>query len=232
MMRARSLLVLGAAGAIAGCELEPGHDSGEVSTRDLQVSVEASDEGSGAAVRIELTGPNPIGNLRLSGGDSLSLSIAGVAWPLREIEADGRFAYEAHPDGLVEDLVLDLVRSEDRSALDVGIPAPPPFTLTAAGLTGGEPLTMAWDAAPGEHALDLRLEGDCIGSFFRPLATDVGAYAVSQAELPLPTSLPCPLRVTLTRTSTTQRPLLPGIEGGNVYAHIVQRRATEVQWLP
>lgn len=232
MMRARSLLVLGAAGAIAGCELEPGHDSGEVSTRDLLVSVDASDEGSGAAVRIDLTGPNPVGNVRLSEGDSLSLSIAGVAWPLREVETDGSIAYEAHPDGLVDDLVLDLIRSGDRSALDVGVPVPPPFTLTAMDLTGDQPLTIAWDAASGEHALDLLIEGDCIGSLVRPLATDVGAYAVSQAELPIPTLLPCPLRVTLTRCSTTQRPLLPGIEGGNLHAGVVQRRAIEVQWLP
>lgn len=232
MMRARSLLALGAAGTIAGCALEPGHDSGEVSTRDLLVSVEASDEGSGATVRIELTGPSPVGNLRLSEGDSLSLSIAGVTWPLRESEVDGRIAYEARPDGLVDDLVLDLIRSGDRSALDAVVPVPPPFTLTAADLTGDEPLMISWDAAPGEHALDLVVEGDCIASLVRPLATDVGAYAVSQAELPIPPSLPCGLRITLTRTSTTQRPLLPGVEGGDVYAHIVQRRSTEVQWLP
>ncbi|HSN97235.1 MAG TPA: hypothetical protein VLS89_03020 [Candidatus Nanopelagicales bacterium] len=66
---------------------------------------------------------------------------------------------------------------------------------------------------------------------------DEGAYAVVQAELPRPSPAPCPLRVTLTRTAMTQRPLLPGAEGGypcvsEKYAHHLLLQELSLEMVP
>lgn len=228
----RSGLAL-AALALAACTLEPVRDSGEISTRDLHINLDASDAGTGATVRIVLNGP--LGNVRLNGGDTLRVSMAGGALPLRETQEDGGTAYLADPAALTGDLSLDLERPHDRNALGVVAAVPPGFTLTAAGLTAGEPLALAWEPAPGDHTLSLSITGDCIVPIHRDLQNDVGAYSIGQEELfhsdpGAPAT--CPLRVKLTRSETTQRPLLPGIEGGSLYAQAVQEREIEVAWTP
>jgi hypothetical protein len=226
-------LILAAAVGLAGCELDPVRDSDQISTRDLLLDLEASDEGEGGAVRIRLSGP--FGSVRLAGGDALRLSMGGEGLPIVEEEEEGQTVYRTEPVGLTADLVIDLERPEDRSALGVVALVPPPFTLAAQGLTGGAPLELAWEGAEGEHTLGLAIEGECIAPVARSLAIDTGEYAVAQAELIHAgpgAAATCPLRVTLTRTASTQRPLVPGVEGGRLYAHVVQSRSVEVEWLP
>jgi hypothetical protein len=112
---------------------------------------------------------------------------------------------------------------------------PPPFSLAAPGLVGGEPLELSWEADGGAHTLGLAIEGECIAPIARSLASDTGAYSIAQAELihaGSGSAATCPLRVTLTRTVTTQGPLVPGVEGGRIYAFVVQSRSIQVEWQP
>jgi len=233
MRTALQWLIAAAATGVTGCALEPVRDSGEISTRDLTMGLAASDAGGGASVKIRLS--SPLGSVRLAGGDALRLSMGDQALPLREGEEDGQTVYRTEPVGLTADLVIDLERPDDRSALGVVAGVPPPFTLAAPGLAGGEPLELSWEAAAGGHTLGLAVEGECIAPIARSLANDTGAYSIAQAELIHAgpgSAATCPLRVTLTRTATTQGPLVPGVEGGRIYAYVVQSRSTEVEWQP
>jgi hypothetical protein len=219
--------------ALAGCAPEPAGVSTEVATRDTTVNVQATDEGDGPTVKVRLLGP--FGPYSLAGGDALHLTIAGEAWPLREIEdADGP-AYLAEPDVLSGDLVLDFERPHDHSARGLTAPMPPPFSLTAEGSTAGDPFAMQWSPTAIGVPIVVTLEGDCIQPFGRPLATDTGSYAVSPAELrhaSTSAAATCPIRVTLARALTEQRALVPPYEGGWFYVSSSQSRTVEVAWEP
>lgn len=216
---------------LAGCAPEVEPISENVSSRDLRIDVIASDEGSGATAKIELD--SVFGLLRLTGGDTLRVTMADAALPLREAETDRGTVYVAEFEALTEDLLVDLQRPNDRDPRQIAL-VPPPFTLTAAGISGAEPLVIGWDADPGEHELSLGLTGKCILPIARSLAQDVGFYSIAQAEL-LHTdpgaAARCPLTLTLTRTGTTQSDLNEGL-GGWFYARTVQSRTVEVSWSP
>ncbi len=229
MMRPRTALLLV---ALVGCAPEVEPISENVSTRDLRINAIASDEGSGARLKVELD--SFFGLLRLTGGDALRVTMAGAALPLGEAEIDRGTVYVADFDALTEDLVVELQRPEDRDATQIAL-VPPPFTLTAAAITGAEPLVIGWDADAGEHELALGLTGECIKPIARALAQDVGFYSIAQAELlhaGLDAAARCPLTLTLTRTGTTQRDLNEGVVGGFFYARTVQSRTVEVSWSP
>ena len=78
------------------------------------------------------------------------------------------------------------------------------------------------------------LQGSCIQTLLRPLATDTGAYSINPADLQhiSGAASTCPITATLLRSGTVQRALEPGTEGGWFYARTVQRRVVEVSWEP
>jgi hypothetical protein len=233
-MRARAYFsVCAAAGALAGCALGPAGDSGEVSTRDLTITLGALDDGGGAVVTIKLT--SPLGSVRVAGGDSLRLTAAGAEWPLREIDDENGTRYVAELGSVSGDVVLDLERRDDRSARGLTATIPPPFTLAAQGISAGEPLSLTWDPGAGDYTVLLTIEGDCIRTLTRGLAQDTGSYAVDPAELQHSSpSAPatCPLQVTLARSSGAQGALVPPLPGGWFYASTAQSRTVEVAWEP
>jgi hypothetical protein len=172
--------------------------------------------------------------LRLTGGDTLGVTMAGALVPLGEAEIDRGTVYVATFDALTEDLVIDFQRPNDRDATQIAL-VPPPFTLTSAGIAGADPLVIHWDKDAGEHELSLDVHGACILPIVRRLAQDTGFYSIGQAELihaSPSAAATCPLTLTLTRTGTTQRDLNEGVVGGFFYARTVQRRTIEVSWSP
>jgi hypothetical protein len=220
------------AGALAGCELEAEPITEHVSSRDLRINVVAGDEGSGARLQIELD--SFFGLLRLTGGDTLGVTMTGARVPLVEAEVARGPVYVAEFAALTDDLVVDFQRPNDRDAAQVA-EVPPPFTLTSAGISGAEPLVINWDEDAGEHELALGVAGDCIAPIARPLAQDTGFYSIAQAELihaGPSAAATCPLTLSLTRTGTTQRDLNEGVVGGFFYARTVQSRTIEVSWSP
>jgi hypothetical protein len=233
-MRLQALILALSCGAsaLAGCEPVPLRESTEVSTRDLQIGVDAIGEGSGAEVVIRIG--SPLGAVKVAGGDSLRLTANGVSWALRVEEADDGPVYVASLGAPSGDLVIDLERPSDRSVLGLAVAFPPPFTLTVSGSSAGEPFAFAWEAAEGTWTLGLSLEGACIEPFARPLAKDTGSYAVDPAELRHRPGAPatCPLEASVTRSSSSQRPLIPGVEGGWFNARATQTRAALVSWDP
>lgn len=233
-MRPRAL-VIGLFGALvlAGCD-EPAVRSTDVSTLDMTLSIDANDEGQGATVRVRVS--SPLGPLRLSGGDTLRLGMAGEPLALREVEEDERPVYLAEVESLSGDIILDLERPADRSILGRVIPVPPPIGLSVAPLAGDAPLTLTWNAAPGgDHVLGLTVDGSCIRPLRRTLPNDVGSYDILQAELlPLdpPAPGPCPLQVTLARTARWQEPIAPPATLVGLYAWLVVSRTVGVSWGP
>jgi hypothetical protein len=222
-----------AAGALAGCALDPVPDSDLVSTRDLSIQLTAADDGGGAGVRIRLTGP--LGAVRLAGGDALRLTAAGAVWPLVEMEASDGTAYVAELGAFSGDLVLDLERPNDRSALGLTAAMPPPFTLAAQGVSAAQPLVLTWEPGAGDYNVRLSIAGDCIRPLARDLAADTGSYTVQAAELVVPgpnAPATCPLVVSLSRVFTTREPLVPSLEGGSFDATATQARSIEVSWQP
>ncbi|MDI3281683.1 hypothetical protein [Polyangium sp. 15x6] len=233
-MKTRVLpLVLVALTALAGCEDEPVRST-DVSTLDMLFSLDASDEGNGATVRVRIS--SPVGELRLSDGDTLRLQMSGKPLPLREVTEDDRPVYLAEIEGLSGDITLDLERRADRGIIGRVIPVPPPIGLSAEPLMGDAPLKLTWNAAPeGNHVLGLAASGTCIKPLGRTLPNDVGQYEISQAELvPANPAMPgpCPLQVTLTRTATLQEPIAPPVMQVGLYAWFVLSRTVEVSWTP
>ncbi|MDI1483879.1 hypothetical protein [Polyangium sp. y55x31] len=233
-MKTRALMIgLFALAALAGCKEEPVRST-DVSTLDMLFSLDASDEGNGATVRLRIS--SPLGDLRLSNGDTLRLGMAGEPLTLRAAEEDDRPVYLAEVEGLSGDITLDLERRADRGIIGRVIPVPPPIGLSAEPLMGDFPLKLTWNGAPeGNHVLGLTVEGTCIKPLIRTLPNDVGQYEISQAEL-LPadpaTPGPCPLQVTLTRNATFQEPIAPPATQVGVYAWFVLSRTVEVNWTP
>jgi hypothetical protein len=132
--RGFALLALGLLAASGlGCEPESS-DSTDVSTFDLTVSVDVLDEGNGATVRVRIY--SPIGSLRLTGGDTLKLAMAGAPLDVREIEEDGIPMYAADVESLSGDIIMDIVRPHDRSVEGFVIPIPPPLGLSAEPIVG------------------------------------------------------------------------------------------------
>lgn len=233
-MKARACWIgLLAFAALAGCEDEPVRST-DVSTLDMLVSLDATDNGEGATVRARIS--SPLGGLRLSDGDTLRLRMGGEPLVLREVEEDERPVYLAEVAGLSGDITLDLERRADRSILDRVVPVPPPIGLTVEPLLGDSPLKLAWNAAPeGNHVLGLVVHGTCIKSLSRTLPNDVGQYEILQAELlPLDPAAPgpCPLQVTLARTATFQEPIAPPATQIGLYALFVLSRTVDVSWTP
>ncbi|TKC99403.1 hypothetical protein [Polyangium fumosum] len=218
---------------LAGCEDEPMRST-DVSTLDMLVSLDATDSGDGATVRVRIS--SPLGGLRLSDGDTLRLRMGGNPLTLREVEEDERPVYLADAASLSGDITLDLERRADRSIVDRVIPVPPPIGLTAEPLLGDAPLKLAWNAAPeGKHVLGLVVDGTCIKPLSRTLPNDVGQYEILQAELaPLDPAVPgpCPLQVTLARTATLQEPIAPPAMQIGLYALFMLSRTVDVSWTP
>jgi len=219
--------------ALGGCEDEAVRST-DVSTLDMFFSLDANDAGQGATVRVRVS--SPLGELRLSDGDTLRLSMAGQPLVLREVEEDGRPVYLAEVDSLSGDIVLDLERRADRSILGRVIPVPPPIGLTVAPIVGDAPLSLTWNAAPeGNHVLGLTVDGTCIRPIFRSLSNDVGMYDILQAEFTPAAgtaSGPCPLQVTLARTATFQEPIAPPATQIGLYAWFVVSQTAEVSFSP
>jgi hypothetical protein len=218
---------------LAGCG-EEAIRSTDVSTLDMRFSLDANDAGQGATVRVRVS--SPLGELRLSDGDTLRLTMEGKPLPLREVEEDDRPVYLAEVEGLSGDITLDLERAADRSILGRVIPVPPPIGLVVEPLMGDFPLKLSWNAAPeGNHVLGLTVDGTCIRPIIRPLPNDVGKYEILQAEfVPMdpPAPSPCPLRVTLARTATLQEPIAPPATLIGLYAWFLVSRTVEVSWTP
>jgi hypothetical protein len=218
------------AAAVAGCE-EEASDSTDVSTLDLSVSVDAVDEGKGATVFVRIG--SPIGPLRLTGGDTLKLRMAGAPLVVREIEEDGSLMYAADVESLSDDILMDIVRPSDRSIEGFVISVPPPILLSAEPVAGDAPLVITWSGAPEPtHTLGLSIVGTCIDGIHRNLPNDVGTYTVFQTELrPAGPSAAtaCPLTVSLSRYTTIGSDLLP--EGGFFYEWIRVARSVEVAWV-
>ncbi|MDI1442986.1 hypothetical protein [Polyangium sp. 6x1] len=233
-MKARACsLGLLALAALAGCKDEPVRST-DVSTLDMLFSLDATDEGNGATVRVRIS--SPVGDLRLSDGDTLRLGMGGEPLALREVEEDARPVYLAEVESLSGDLTLDLSRRADRSIVGRVIPVPPPIGLKAEPLMGDSPLKLTWNAAPeGNHVLGLVAFGTCIKPLSRTLPNDVGQYEISQAELtPLDPAKPgpCPLQVTLVRTATFQEPIAPPATQIGLYAWFMVSRTVDVSWTP
>jgi hypothetical protein len=226
---------IAAALALAGCTAEPLPESAEVATRDITIAIDAHDSGDGAA-RVEIRILAIIGQVRLTGGDTLRVRAAGVELPLREEETSEGVVYVAEPGSLTGDLSLDLQRPADRSVRDMAVHVPPPFTLTAQGPMGNAPLSLEWDAAPGaDHLLQLSISGACIRPLGRNLASDVGFYRIDPSELAHATPdapATCPLEVTLSRSVTTQKPLFPPLPGGFLWVTAQQLREVGASWQP
>lgn len=233
-MKARGLSIGVFALCVAtGCD-EAVVVSTDVSTLDMTLSLDATDQGQGTTVRVRVS--SPLGRLRLSGGDTLRASMAGKNLDLREVEEDGLPLYLADVEGLSDDIILDLERPADRSLVGRVVPVPPPIGLSAEPLVGDFPLVLAWNAAPeGNHTLGLAVGGTCIHPLSRTLPNDVGKYEIFQAELaPVDLAAPakCPLQVTLARTATLQEPIAEPATQIGLYAWFVLSRTVEVSWGP
>jgi hypothetical protein len=220
------ILVLG----LAGCGPDPIRESDRVSTRDMQLNVNATDDGTFALVEVQIA--SPIGAIKLVAGDAFFVTVGGKRIQLSEAERNGGPIYTTQPDALGGDITLDLERTADRDAHGLVIAVPPPFTLTASGLTAAAPLSLAWEPGPESSTSTLTIEGSCITALTRTLDTDDGALDIAQSELGPAGSPTCPLDVTLTRTAITQGKLFSLDPGGGIFATATQRRTIEVPWSP
>jgi hypothetical protein len=219
------------AAALGGCPLAISHDSIHVSTLDLQIGVEAVDDGV-TAVKIHLD--SPLGDVHLMGGDALRLTAGGAAHPLVEASReDGTIRYLAtfgDADGVFQ---VDVVRAADRDAPGLAFTMPPSFTLTAPDVPAAGPIVLTWD--PGDlagYTLALSITGACVAPLGRALAQDTGSYQVDPAELVPTAGGRCPLTVTLERSAAAQFKVLQGLDSGYFSATAVQRRAVTLQWGP
>jgi len=231
-MKALDLSIAFAALALVTACDEETFDSTDVSTLDLRISIDAEDLGEGATVRTRIS--SPLGAIRLTGGDTLRMSMGGAPLPLREIEEYGSPVLLSEIDSLSDDFILDLERPSDRSIMGRVVDVPPPIELSAAPMVGDAPLVISWSGAPeGAYNLHLVVTGPCIRAISRGLPNDVGAYQIIQAEL-FPanagTPTPCPLEVMLTRSVRLQEPLAPPATTIGLYAWITVSRAVEVSW--
>jgi hypothetical protein len=206
--------------------------STDVSTLDMSVAVDATDEGKGVTVSLRLS--SPVDRLRLTGGDTLKLRMGGQPLEVGEFVEDGLSVYLADVGSLSDDIIMDIIRPHDKSIEGFVIEVPPPILLSAEPVVGDFPLVLTWNGAPEEgHTLNLTILGSCTQGIWRNLPNDVGMYTVFQTELmPSGPGAPatCPLQVTLTRYRTDQGPLVPTSERIGFYSWITVGRSIEVSW--
>ncbi|MRG91406.1 hypothetical protein [Polyangium spumosum] len=219
---------------LVGCGLDPVRESEWVSTRDMRLDVRALDDGVAAAIDVRVE--SPIGSVVLTGGDALLVTVDGARRPMSEGERNGAPTYSAQLDALSGDFLLDLERPNDRDVRGVVVEVPPPFTLTAEGLTQDLPLTLGWDPDPEGASVSIVVQGDCLDTVTRSLDEDTGALVFTQAELRPPPAgpplAPCALQVTVSRTSATQGVLFSTTPGGSIVTSAEQRRDIAVTWTP
>jgi hypothetical protein len=232
-MRALSLPVT--ALLLSACGFPEVASSEDVSSRDLQIYLDAVNTGDGLMVTVELE--SGVGDPRLTGGDALRLTAGGevLTLPVVEDDADG-IKYGVNAGEVSGSLVLDVVRRLDQSALGLTTPVPPPFTLAVAPVTSSQPITVTWDPGVGTYGIGLTVSGDCIGTLSRVLSEDAGVYTIAVAELHHVSpgaAATCPLTVTMTRTYPQGYvPVLPTMPSGYFYSGSTQTRSVQATWAP
>jgi len=214
---------------LTACELDPERFSENVSSRDLTLDIDGFDEGAGAAISVRVS--SIIGDLYLTGGDTLGVLMGETKLELRMEGDETGILYRAEVPQLVDDLTIDLKRLHYRSA-SVIARVLPPFSLTSTGIAEAEPIVFTWEKAEGDHAITLLLEGSCIKPLQRGLAQDTGEYSISPAEIFPVSDAPCPLTASLTRTLWTQGALFQDVDGGDFLATMTQRRTITVSAVP
>ncbi|MFT3773523.1 MAG: hypothetical protein QM820_49740 [Minicystis sp.] len=218
--------------APTGCVIVSSHDSTNVSTLDINMDVDAADDGKATTVKVHLG--SPIGDVHLAGGDHLRLTAAGIDRPLTEARDGDDINYTSTFGDASGTFELDLIRPDDRNALDITFRMPPSFALDAPDLSAADPISLTWDPGDGvDDTLDLAISGPCVQTLARTLAQDTGSYSINPAELvPAGGGGRCPLTITMRRASTEQRKVIEGLDSGWFQAKAVQTRTIEIQWSP
>jgi len=125
-------------------------------------------------------------------------------------------------------IAVDLLRTGDRSLIDLGIEVPPPFTLepVAPRAPWSSPITLRWDRTEGTYTTAIVVEGACAKKLVRPLVSDTGEYLVNGGEIErLDPRSPCTVTVSVVRTA-------PYSGSRELYAQATQSRSVVVELLP
>lgn len=211
---------------LAACAIPYSPDSPEISSRDLDLTVEAQNEGSGTVVKIHLD--SPLGPVRVTGDDHLQLLVGGETQALAGEIGD----YFAALGDVSGSFMVMLSRSGDRD-LDLPFLVPPSFTLSAPDIDLAGPIALTW--TPSNYAgyeTHLAIEGDCVQTFTRTLPNDTGIYFVNPAELVPTGAVPCPLTATMERRAAVQGSVFPDLESGFFTVTAVQTRSVAFGWGP
>jgi hypothetical protein len=211
---------------LAACAIPYSPDSPEISSRDLDITVEAQNEGTGTVVKIHLG--SPLGPVRVTGGDHLSLRTGGAEHALLGTIGD----YSVALGDVSGDFTVEMTRSADR-AVDATFLVPPSFTLSAPDIDLTGPIALTWTASSfGGYETHLAIEGGCVQTLTRTLPQDTGSYTVSPAELVPKGPVPCPLRATMDRRAAVQGSVFPDLESGYFQADATQTRSVSFGWGP
>lgn len=217
---------------IAGCALPRSPGSGDISTLDLDFTAEAHDDGATTVVEIHVD--SPVGDVRFTGGDRLTLTAGGSGRPLTVVEDGDGIHYEASFGDADGDFTIDLLRPHDRSITGLAFYMPPSFGLAAPDIDADGPIALTWNAGDGQrYTSTVAIQGDCIEPFARALSKDTGSYTVLPAEFsPRGAGGRCPLDVSLERASTTSVEVNEVLRIGSLYATTTQARRVRIAWGP
>lgn len=210
--------------ALAGCR-DPGVDlSEDVGSSDMQVALTVNGGASETVVRASASALLPYsGTVVLTAGDRFVLHDD----PTRTLAPDGT-GYVATTTKNRGRIAVDLVRTIDRSIVDLGIELPPPFTLepVAKQLAWSSPITLKWDRTEGNYTTTVVVEGTCAKKLVRTLVADTGEYLINGGEIErLDPRAPCTVAVSVVRTA-------PWTSSRELYAQAMQTRSAEVELLP
>lgn len=187
-------IALACALTAAGC----GHEqpvSGDLETSEIGLSGSIQSNGSLTIARLILS--NQTGSsITLSAEDALLLSAGGVEAPF-EINQGSYLAAVQTPE---TDLSLILERAGGERVVSA-LPLPPAFALIApsppASRAAG--VTLAWEAAEGEVAVQVHVQSPCFTPFGRNLTSDPGSFSIQVADTGT-SDLDCDFQVEITRS--------------------------------
>lgn len=187
--------------AASGCGGAP-TDTADIATDEieLQMLVETGEETARVQVALYYHEDHSVFTLGLAAGDRL---VARVGDRSFEPRADSfRYVFDLPKDTTAFE--LDFLRDSHASAKGTHVELPAPFRITPPGGDGlvhlQKPFTLSWSPASAESSMKLALDGACLGTAQRTLATDTGTFTWSVADyLTRTTPSPCTVTAHVTR---------------------------------